>query len=151
MAPGLMDYPQLQSHAPLMANSCSLAFLIFGNSPGYYLFSITELSNKTLAQQRWEIAYYQMHYLNQYEYYRRPICLPGNWITPAHTHTGTHTQSGNRESWEYSPWPVNVSGGAGSTSQPIRFCLEGSNWAPPPEVVQPRSALNCDWSERRNS
>ena len=44
-----------------------------------------------------------------------------------HTQARTHTQSGNRESWENSLWPVNVSGGAGSTSQPIRFCLEGSN------------------------
>ena len=71
--------------------------------------------------------------------------------TQARTHARKNTQSGNRESWENSRWPVNVSGGAGSTSQPIPFCLEGSNCAPPPEVEQPRSALNCDWSERRNS
>ena len=38
-----------------------------------------------------------------------------------------------------------------SMSQPSLFCLEGSNWAAPPKVVQPRWALNCDWSERRNS
>ncbi len=30
MAQCIMDYPPLQSHAPRMANSCSLAFLIFG-------------------------------------------------------------------------------------------------------------------------
>ncbi len=30
MAQCLMDYPPLQSHAPRMANSCSLSFLIFG-------------------------------------------------------------------------------------------------------------------------